>query len=55
MSLGVGAIRGWWGPHQNARHSREIPWQPCEREPASQLATNQLRHTEGTSVENLLT
>ena len=51
MSLGTGAIRGWWGPHENTRHSREIPWQPCKQEPALRVATNQHLHTEGTSVE----
>ena len=53
MSLGTGAIQGWWGPRANTRHSREVPWQPCEREPALQAATNRHRHTEGTSVEKL--
>ena len=53
MSLGTGANRGWWGPCTNTRHSREVLWQPCEREPALQEATNQHRHTEATSVEKL--
>ena len=55
MSLGISAIQGWWGPCANTRHSREVPWQPCEQEPALQAATNQHRHTEGTSVETYLT
>ena len=53
MSLGTGAIQGRWGSRTNTRHSREVPWQLCEREPALQAATNQHRHTEGTSVEKL--
>ena len=39
--------------YSNARHSRGVPWQSCEREPALQAATNQHCHTEGTSVEKL--
>ena len=53
MSLGKSAIQGWWGHHAYTRHSREVPWQPCEPEPALQAATNHHRHTEGTSVEKL--
>ena len=53
MSLGTGAIKGWWGPCANTRLSREVPWQPCERAPALQAATNQHWHTEGPSVEKL--
>ena len=41
------------GPHANTRRSREVPWQPCEQEPALQVATKQHHHTEGTSVEKL--
>ena len=41
MSLGTGAIKGRWGPHENTGHSSE------------QAATNQHHHTEGTSVQNL--
>ena len=41
MSLGAGAIQGWWGPCANTRHSREVPWQPCEREPASPASGHQ--------------
>ena len=47
MSLANGAIKGWW------EHSREVPWQPCEREPALQAAINQHGETEGMSVEKL--
>ena len=32
-------------PHKNTRHIREVPWQPCELEPAIQVATNQHCHT----------
>ena len=53
MSLGTGAIKGWLGPCANTRLSREVPWQPCERETALQVATNQHWHTEGPSVEKL--
>ena len=53
MSLGTGAIKRWWGPRENTRHSMQVPWQPCEREPALQTANNQNRHTEGTSVKKL--
>ena len=53
MSLGTGAIKGWWGSGKNTRHSREVPWQPCEWELALQAATNEHCHTEGTSVEKL--
>ena len=53
MSLGTGAIQGWWRPCPNTRHSREVPWQPCEQEPALKAATNQHHPTEGTSVEKL--
>ena len=53
MSLETSAIQGWWGPCANTRHSREVPWQPCEREAALQTATNRHHHTEGTSVEKL--
>ena len=55
MSLGAGAIQGWCRPCANTRHSREVPWQPCEQEPALQAATNRHRHMEGTSVETYLT
>jgi len=50
MSLGTGAIKGWQGPSENIRHSREVP---CEQDPALQEATNQHSHTERTSVEKL--
>ena len=53
MSLGTGAIKSWWGPREKTRHSVEVPWQPCEREPALQAANNQNRHTEGTSAKKL--
>ena len=53
MSLGTDDIKGWWGPRKNTRKSREVLWEPCEREPTLQAATNQHRHTEGTSVERL--
>ena len=43
------------GPCANTGHSGEVPWKPCEREPALQAATNRHRHTEGTSVETYLT
>ena len=52
--LGTGAIKGWWGSCAKTRHRREIPWQPYEREPALQVATNQHHHTEATSVEKLI-
>jgi len=51
MSLGTGAIEDWWGPHKNSRHSREVPWQLWEQEPALQAVTTQHCHTEGISVE----
>ena len=51
MSLGTGVIKGWWGPCENTRLSMEVPLQPCEWEPALLAATNQYRHTEGTTVE----
>ena len=53
MSLETGAIQGWWEPCTNTKHSREVPWQPCEQEPVLQAATNKHRHAEGTSVEKL--
>ena len=53
MSLGTSAIQGWWGPSAKTRHSKEVPWQSCEQEPALKVATNQHCHTEGTSVEKL--
>ena len=53
MSLGTGAIKGWWRSCENARHNREAPWQPWKWELALQAATNQYHHTEGTSVRNL--
>ena len=53
MGLGTNAIEGWWGPCKNARHRKKVPWQPCEWEPALQVATNLHFHTEGTSVEKL--
>ena len=34
MSVGTGAIKGWWGLCKNTKHSREVPSQPCEREQA---------------------
>ena len=53
MSLGTGAIKSWWGPRENTRHSMQVPWHPCEREPALQAANNQNQHTEGTSLKKL--
>ena len=53
MSLETGATKSWWKPRENTRHSMEVPWQPCEREPALQAANNQNRQTEGTSVKKL--
>ena len=53
MSLGTGATKSWWGPRENTRHNTEVPWQPCEREPALQATNNQKRHTKGTSVKKL--
>ena len=47
------SLEGWWVPCKNTRHTREVPWQPCEWEPALQAATNQHCHSEGTSVEKL--
>ena len=41
----------WKGPHQNTRHNKEVARTPCEQEPALQAATNEQRHTKGTSVE----
>ena len=40
-------------PCKNTRHTREVPWQPCEWEPALQAATNQHCQSEGASVEKL--
>ena len=51
MGLGTDPIKHWWEPYENTRHSREIPWQPCEWELDLQAATNWHFHTEGTSVE----
>ena len=50
MSLGTGAIKGWWRSCENSKHNREVPW---KWELALQAATNQYHHTEGTSVKNL--
>ena len=57
-SLPIDELGNWChprlvGPCANTRHSREVPWQPCEQEPALQDATNRHRHTEGSSVEKL--
>ena len=46
MNVGPSATKGWWRPCKCTRHSSEDPWQPFEREPGLQAATNQHRHTE---------
>ena len=51
MSLGTGAIKGCWGSCENTLHSREVPWQPCDQESASQLATNEHFRIEETTAE----
>ena len=62
--LKVKLIPNWWAwqlvpskvggsPVQSNRHNGEVPWQPCEREPALQAAINKRGETEGTSVEKL--
>lgn len=48
MSLGTGAIKDWWGPCWNTRHSREVPCQPYKREPALHATTNEHYHTQET-------
>ena len=40
---------GGGGGYKNTRHSREIPWQPCEEESTRQVVINQCCHDEGTS------
>ena len=40
-------------PYKYEAQSGRFPWQPCEREPALQAATDKHSHTEGTSVEIL--
>ena len=34
-------LEGGWVTHKNTRHSREVPWLSCEREPALLVATKQ--------------
>ena len=53
MSLGTGAIKGWWRPSENTRHSRDVPRQPSEWETALQAATNQQSHSKGRLLEKL--
>ena len=51
-SLPIDELGNWCHPRL-VEHSREIPWQHCEREPALQVATSLHRHTEGASEEKL--
>ena len=36
---------------ENIRQAREVQWEPCEREPGLQVATNQRHLTEETELE----
>ena len=54
MRLGTGALKGWWGPCKNTRHSREVPWEPCEWERALQAATITLKELQWKNVPDLI-
>ena len=48
MCLGTGAIQGWWEPHPNTRHSREVSnpvsgKQPCKWPPTSTVTLKELQ------------
>ena len=54
LSLGTGAMNACWGPCENTRLRREVPWQHYEQEQALQAVSNHLCHTEGISVEKFV-
>jgi len=51
--LGNWCLQRLVGICKNTKHSREVPWQPCEWEPTLKAVTNRHHHTKGTSVEKL--
>ena len=34
IRFGTGAVKSWCGPHENTRHSMDVPCQPCVGKPA---------------------